>query len=143
MKMLLFAAIALMLTSGCASIIGSRNQPLSVQTHEKGTQVVGANCTLQNDKGSWFVSTPGSIVVQKSYGDLAATCNKDGLVPGVAVFKSGANGGVWGNIIAGGLIGFAVDASSGAGFDYPTLLSVEMGVLPTVTPDQRPSADES
>ena len=133
----LFAAS---ITSGCASITGSRNQPLSVQTHQKGVQVVGANCTLQNDKGSWFVTTPGSVVIQKSYSDLAATCNKEGMVPGVATFKSGSNGGVWGNIVAGGLIGYAVDASSGAGFDYPSLLSIEMGVTQAPA-DKTPGSD--
>lgn len=117
--------------TGCASITGSKNQPVSVQTHEKGKQITSANCTLVNDKGTWFVTTPGSVVIQKSYQDIAVTCNKEGHNPGSAIFRSGANGGVWGNILAGGIIGYAVDSSSGAGFDYPSLLSIEMGVHQT------------
>lgn len=126
--------VAVALLTGCASITGSKNQPVSVQTYEKGKQVVGASCTLVNDKGTWFVATPGSIVIQKSYQDLAVTCNKDDHNPGSAIFRSASNGGVWGNILAGGIIGYAVDSSSGAGFDYPSLLSVELGVHQALPP---------
>jgi len=114
--------------SGCASIMDGKNQPVSVQTHEKGVNVAGANCTLTNDKGTWFITTPGSVVVQKSYGDLLASCNKDGHEPGVAAFSSAANGGAWGNILAGGGIGYIIDRSNGAGFNYPSMLSIELGI---------------
>ena len=40
--------------SGCASITGSKNQPLSVTATLEGKPVVGANCELLNDKGKWF-----------------------------------------------------------------------------------------
>jgi hypothetical protein len=45
------------------------------------------------------------VVVQKSYGDLAVTCRK-GESSGTASFVSKPNGGAWGNVIAGGLIGY-------------------------------------
>ena len=31
-----------------------------------------------------------------------------------------------GNIVAGGLIGYAVDSTSGAGFDYPTMMNIPL-----------------
>jgi uncharacterized protein YceK len=128
MKKILLWGVITLTASGCASIMEGKNQPVSVQTHEKGMQVAGASCTLTNDKGTWFVTTPGSVVVQKSYGDLLATCNKDGHQPGSAAFSSSANGGAWGNILAGGGIGYIIDRSNGAGFNYPSMLSVELGV---------------
>lgn len=122
-----FIAMALSFLSGCASITGSKNQPVSVDTHCSGMQVEGAKCKLTNDKGEWYIgTTPGSVVIQKAYGDLAVECTKEGKGKAVGMFKSASNGGVWGNIIAGGIIGYAVDASSGAGFDYPPKMSVDL-----------------
>jgi hypothetical protein len=112
--------------AGCASIVAGKNQPISVETRHKGQPVKGAHCELMNDKGKWFVTTPGSIMIQKSYGDLAVRCEKEGLDPGIATVRSTA-GMVWGNIVFGGLIGLAVDATQGAGYDYPALVTVEMG----------------
>lgn len=120
--------------SGCASITGSKIQPVSVQASHNGQVVDGADCTLVNDKGTWFVKAPGSTVVQKSGQDLVVTCNKKGIPQGVASYASSVNGGVWGNIIFGGLIGYAVDASSGAAFDYPTSMGVQMGQVIRLDP---------
>jgi len=110
---------------GCASVTGSKNQPISVTTVCGGEQVDGASCTLMNDKGTWFVKTPGSVMIQKSYGDLAIDCKKEKSAAS-GKFQSKSNGGVWGNIIAGGIIGYAVDAGSGAGFDYPPTMTVTL-----------------
>ena len=114
------------LVTGCASITGSRNQPISVTTTHEGKPVPGAYCTLVNDKGTWYVNTPGSVMILKAYGDLSATCKKEETHAGVATFQSASEGAVWGNIVAGGLIGYAVDAGTGAGFSYPPTLNIEM-----------------
>lgn len=81
------------------------------------------SCTLTNDAGKWFVTTPGSVTVQKSTGDMAVDCTKDDL-KGRENLVSKSNGAVWGNIIAGGGIGYIVDRSTGAGFDYPNVVTV-------------------
>lgn len=128
--------LVMLVCSGCASITGSKNQPVSVQASHNGKILDNADCTLVNDKGTWFVKAPGSTVVQKSGQDLVVTCNRDGLPQGVATYASSANGGVWGNILFGGLIGFAVDASSGAAFDYPTSMGVQMGQVIRLEPSR-------
>lgn len=110
---------------GCASITGSKNQPVSVSAVCEGNVVNSAMCILTNDKGQWFVQTPGSVVIQKAYGDLAITCKKEGM-NGTAVFQSNSTGATWGNIVAGGLIGYAVDASTGSGFDYSPNMTIVM-----------------
>ncbi len=125
LSLLLVLFIAASLMTGCASITGSRNQPVSVTCTSEGKPVNGANCNLMNDKGQWFVTTPGTVMIQKAYGDLAITCKKDDAT-GAATFKSASEGAVWGNVIAGGLIGYAVDASSGAGFSYPQSMNVNL-----------------
>jgi hypothetical protein len=117
---------ALLLQVGCASITGSRNQPISVTTTHEGKPITGAYCTLVNDKGTFYVNTPGTVTILKAYGDMSATCKKEESHVGVSVFQSASEGAVWGNIIAGGIIGYAVDAGTGAGFSYPPTLNIEM-----------------
>ena len=126
-KITLFAAIVAgaLSAGGCASITEGKMQPVSVTATCDSQPVAGAACKLANDKGTWYANTPGSVVIHKSYQDLIVTC-KDEQAAGDATFKSSSNGGVWGNILAGGIIGYAVDRSNGAGFDYPTSLAVTL-----------------
>lgn len=134
------------LITGCASITGSRNQPLSVTTTHEGKPIPGAYCTLVNDKGTWYVNTPGSVVILKAYGDLSATCKKEETHVGVATFQSANEGAVWGNIVAGGIIGYAVDAGTGAGFSYQPTLNIEMikgNVIPALPTGPQASAASS
>lgn len=118
-----FSIVILLSLTGCASITGSKLQPLSVQTIQDGKEVAGVGCTLTNDAGKWFVTTPGSVTVQKSTGDMAVDCTKEEL-RGHENLVSKSNGAVWGNIIAGGGIGYIVDRNTGAGFDYPNNVTV-------------------
>jgi len=120
-----FLIVVVFLCSGCASLTGSKNQPISVKTHSQNGDITDAKCTLTNDKGEWFVTTPGSVVVSKSTSDMLVVCKKD-VYKGSSKFESKSNGGVWGNILVGGLIGYAVDSSSGAGFDYPSIINVPL-----------------
>ena len=111
---------------GCASVTGTSLQPVTVTAVCEGSKVVkDAVCTVLNDKGQWFVTSPGSTMIQKSYGDLTVTCQK-GEASGSLTIQSSNNSNVWGNVLAGGIIGYAVDIGSGAGFNYPNLISVFM-----------------
>lgn len=109
--------------SGCASIVGSTTQPIAVTTVCEGRIVSNSACTLSNDKGQWSIVTPGQTVIQKSYNELQLLCQNEKSM-GSATFISKNNGGAWGNILAGGVIGYAVDAGNGAGFDYPQAVTV-------------------
>jgi hypothetical protein len=112
--------------SGCASIVGGQNQSISVTTASDGNDVEGAKCNLQNDKGSWYATTPGSVTVRRSYGDLLVTCKLDGAAPGTTSVKSTTKALAFGNAIFGGVIGVAVDTASGAAYDYPNTIRVAM-----------------
>ena len=135
----LLAIVSLLAVTGCASITGSKLQPVSVQTIHDNKEVAGIGCTLTNDAGKWFVTTPGSVTVQKSTGDLAVDCAKDISITGHETVVSKSNTAVWGNIIAGGGIGYIIDRNTGAGFDYPNSITVilhKMGeVVGLVTPE--------
>lgn len=135
MKIFIALAIAAaVLNSGCASIVNGQNQSLSVQARSKGDQVADANCKLSNDKGVWYLKTPGSTTVRRSYENLAVLCEKPGLEAGLTSAKSSTKAMAFGNILFGGLIGVGVDTMSGAAYDYPDMIVVDMGVNQVFAP---------
>jgi len=137
------AVVAACLSTGCASIVSGQNQSISVTSSNNGADLSGAKCQLSNDKGTWFATTPGSILVRRSYNDLTVSCSMDGLTPGLVTVKSATKGMAFGNILFGGVIGAGVDMSTGAAYDYPNLISVEMGKTVTVAPKPEQTAKEA
>ena len=134
---LAFSALTL---GGCASIVNGQNQPISLETRQGAQMVVGANCSLTNDKGTWFITTPGSTTVHRSSSDLAVKCEKPNTTSGLSTVKSFTKGMAFGNILFGGIIGAGVDISTGAAFDYPSLIQVQMGETLVVPPPQGTTA---
>lgn len=121
-KVLSVTLLAMALTS-CASIVNGENQSVSVKTGE----IKGANCTLKNNKGTWFVnSTPASVTVHRSYQPLDVSCAKPGYGYGDEMVKSKTKAMAFGNIVFGGAIGAGVDMADGAAYDYPDLIDVSM-----------------
>ena len=125
----------MVITSGCASLVGDDTQPISMDT----PKCPEASCRLTNSQGTYFVkSTPETVVIHKDYDDLMVTCEKDGKSEN-SVHVSSANGATFANIIIGGPIGALVDGSSGAGYDYQGYLINPLNCLnavgqPAVTP---------
>jgi len=118
---------------GCASITGGTQQSISIETKKDSTQVSGANCELTNAKGKWFVTTPGSVQLQRSNDALLISCNKEGFDTGRASVESIVRAGMAGNVVFGGVIGMAIDHASGAAYDYPNLIQVMMGESNTIS----------
>lgn len=133
------AAVAGSLT-GCASIVNGTNQIVSVETLHTSGKVTGAACKLENDKGVWYVTTPGTVTVHRAYGDMMVKCEKDGMEPGLATVKSSTKAMLAGNILFGGPIGAGVDAVSGAAYDYPALFQIMMGNSTTIADPKAPAA---
>jgi len=130
-----FAILAsmVMLSTGCSSITGTTGQSVSLQTRDKaGAEVPGAACELTNNKGKWFVTTPGSVQIRRSNDDMLVQCTKAGHETGQASVVSDTKGSMFGNIIFGGGIGAVVDHNTGAAYEYPTLIQVVMGLVTKV-----------
>jgi len=135
----LVAVVIAALASGCASVTGSPNQSVSVQTREqKGPEVTGAACELTNNKGKWFVTTPGSAMIHRSNDDMQVLCNKSGHEPGRAAVVSDTKGSMFGNIILGGGIGAIVDHNTGSAYEYPAFIQVIMGVFSKIESPKAP-----
>ncbi len=116
--------IALALTfSGCASIVEGTDQSVTVQTNPSG-----ASCELKRDGTVIGVvnPTPGTVNVDKSKDDIAVLCKKEGYQDGSGAFSSEFQGMTFGNLLFGGIIGVAVDASSGAMHEYPASVTVTL-----------------
>src|SRR6185437_14388472 len=109
--------------SGCATIVEGTTQSVSVNS----APVQGAQCSLTNSQGTWYVNTPGSVVVHKTKTDLDITCNKQGYAPGHIVSPSHFAKTTAGNVILGGAVGLGVDAISGANYYYDNPIYIPLG----------------
>ena len=125
-------------TSGCAAVTGSTDQTLSVQAFAKDEQIQGVMCELENDKGKWFVTTPGTVQIDRSNEDLIVICRKEGHETGTANVVSSAGASVAGNVGLAllvpivGIVGALIDHNSGATYKYPTNIQIRMGQAVTV-----------
>lgn len=123
MRVLLAIALAALPLAGCASITTGTSENVAVSTAPSA----GARCQLANEKGHWTVDpTPGSTTVHKAYGPLTVTCTDAKGDKGVTTVQSKTEGAAYGNILLGGVIGAAVDMSSGAAYLYPSEINVTL-----------------
>ncbi len=137
------ALLSPLMFTGCASIVNGQNQSLSVTSDSNGATLAGAKCSLMNNKGTWFATTPGSVTVRRSYEPLNVNCTLDGFDTGSVTVKSATKAMAFGNIIFGGVIGAGVDISTGAAYDYPELIKVSMAPVAAVPPADAASAATS
>jgi hypothetical protein len=128
----LAAILGMSSLTGCASIVSGTSQVVSVETLHSSGNVAGATCKLENDKGVYYVTTPGTVTVHRAYGDMNVKCEKPGFDAGLATVKSSTKAMMAGNIVFGGFIGAGVDAASGAAYDYPALFQVMLGQQQTI-----------
>jgi hypothetical protein len=129
--------LPLLLLCACASIVDGKNQQMSVETSPGG-----ASCTLNNDQGKWYVESPGSVTIQRSLEDLKVYCKKSDL-SGKATVVSGVKGVAFGNILAGGIIGVAIDRSNGSAFEYPQNITIPMSAKGESIRIEPPKVEES
>lgn len=133
---LLAAAVAGTVT-GCASITKGTTQTITLDT----PGAPGSNCTLASEGiGSKTLITPGSVVLDKSQHAIAVTCKKECYQDGVGVISSSTETMTAGNLIAGGVVGLAVDAASGAMNKYNEVNQIAMVPIAGCKPGAGPKA---
>ncbi len=120
---ILALGLGVVLTSACATIVEGTDQSVTVTTEPSG-----ASCSLQRDGKTVGVvnPTPGTVSVDKSQSDIAVSCEKQGQLPAAAVLSSQFQGMTLGNALIGGIIGFGIDAASGAMNEYPTNIMLHL-----------------
>lgn len=116
----------------CATVAEGSTQPIYVSTGS----ITGANCELSNARGTWSVTTPGSVVVAKSDSVLTAHCTKDGWRDAKDYFASKVpTSAMIGMMLPyAGIVSAAVDGSTGAANEYPDTISVTMQQIEPAAP---------
>jgi hypothetical protein len=122
MKNLPVAFPLVMALPGCASIMKGSTQSINVAT----PPTTGAICTLTSSQGSWSLTSPGSVAIEKSKEDIQIRCAKPGWQDASGTIPSNFQGWTLGNILLGGVIGLGVDAATGAINEYPNSFQVQM-----------------
>jgi hypothetical protein len=105
------ACLAAVVCSACATLTKGTTQQVVINT----PGAPGAECTLTSSAiGTKVVTTPATIVLDKSQDAIAVTCRKACYQDGVGIIASNTEAMSAGNIVFGGVVGLGVDAVSGA-----------------------------
>jgi len=100
-----------LMVCGCATIVKGTTQQVSITT----PGAPGAQCKLFSSAiGEKTVTTPVTIVLEKSRQNISVTCTKRRFQDGVGIIPSHTEGMTAGNVVVGGPIGLGIDAISGA-----------------------------
>ena len=111
------------LLSGCASLVNDDSQEVSVRLM-CGPKTLMATCHLQNDKGRWTLSTPGTIRVLNDNSSLEISCRGQ-YVPSFTVSALPMPSvALLGNLVFGGVVGAAVDVYNNTGMKYPENIDI-------------------
>lgn len=92
-----------------------------------GVPATAADCELSNDKGRWLVHAPNDITIVRSNKPMLVKCTGAGVKPGAVSVESATRAAMFGNILLGGAIGAVIDHNSGAGYEYPGIVTVVFG----------------
>jgi hypothetical protein len=124
--------ISLLAVSGCATVVNGRTEPLGLSSNPAGAEV-------SIDNGSMKVMTPTSVELKRDE-NHTFVFHKDGYQDTSATVTSGTSGWVWGNLLAGGIIGGVVDFATGAAYKFSDdTLTVNMTPLPQVASAPKPA----
>jgi hypothetical protein len=113
MYRLLFAMVAMVSLSACATVTRGTNTAWEVNTDPSGAKV-------ETSHGHQCPATPCSMKMPRK-SEFTATITKEGYVPATVTVTNKISGqggaGMAGNVLVGGIIGVGVDATSGAMLD--------------------------
>ena len=115
----------------CASVTSDQTQAITVLAVCPGSAApVKAECVLENNKDRKLITSPGTVAVTRSFSDLTVLCNLPNTKGGRVVLSSKTDEKILGNLVAGGIIGAAVDVGTGAASNYPSRVTVLMDCSP-------------
>jgi hypothetical protein len=130
-------SLLLLLIGGCASVTTGEYQTVQFAARDSKSNVLDAvNCEWKNSREAGSVLTPGTARIKRDYDALHVVCRKEGFAPGMASVNSKAQSAMAGNILAGGVIGAAVDHSTGNAYEYPPVITVRMGDAIQIDPQK-------
>jgi len=105
---LVLVAALLGLAGGCASIVKGTTQTVPIASNPEGADILV--------DGQLVGQTPASVEIKRKRDHIVTLRKTDYRTVSIPVVKK-IGGAVWGNILAGGLIGWGIDASTGAQYN--------------------------
>lgn len=88
-RLLVVPAVLAALLAGCATgSLTDLHQPISIATRTASGALSGVDCRLHNGRGSWQLSAPGTVAVERSTSDLNIRCDKRGLPPALLAVRA-------------------------------------------------------
>ena len=116
--------------AACATMVGGTTQEVFIES-----EPAGAFCKV--DRQGVVVGvispTPGKVALSRSRESVIVSCTLAGFEQSNEVLVASFTGATVGNLLLGGLVGIAIDASSGANNKYPDR------VLVVMTPESFPN----
>jgi hypothetical protein len=109
--------------SGCGTIIEGTSQDIAVSTTPDGAH---CDMTRKDEHVASIQRTPDKVHIKKTKNDILLVCTKDGYQNSSEYLHSGMAAGTFGNIIAGGVIGWGIDSATGADNEYPESVNVNL-----------------
>lgn len=115
--------LPIILLSACSTIVEGRSQQIMVNTNPEGAD---CDLTRNGEKIASVRDTPNSAYIEKSKYDITISCNKKGYEQSTYINHSGTAGATFGNIAAGGLIGWGIDSATGSDNKYDTPVNITL-----------------
>jgi hypothetical protein len=115
----------IVLLSACASVTQTDTQQIAFTARDRvGRSIEKVDCHWKNSKASGTFQTPAIVNIHRDSAALQIECQHPTLGKSVELINSRGSTAMAGNAIAGGLIGVAIDHSTGAGYQYPTTVAI-------------------
>jgi hypothetical protein len=123
-----------LVVAGCATAIHGSSQNVTVITEPPG-----ATCVFRRDGQVIGVvnPTPGTLSVTKSHVGIEVACTKQGHAAAQGSIGAKFLPTTLGNVLLGGLVGVAIDATSGANNEYEPDIRITLAPLHFATVAER------
>lgn len=120
-RIAIISVLSLGVLSGCATITKGSTQKIPIASDPSDADITA--------DGQALGQTPIDITLARKRDHLVTVAKKGYHPKSIAITKS-TGGAVWGNILVGGLIGWGIDASTGAQYNLnPESISVRLEPL--------------
>jgi hypothetical protein len=121
-------AACLALLTGCATMTGTSNQRISVQTFDAQERPIEMRCRVVNGSAEYFGDTPlFDLSVRRSATDLEIECKRGALVARGTAVSRGWTAKAAQVILPGGTASELIDHITGYRYTYPSTLRLRIG----------------